>query len=214
MREVDRLMTEELGVPLERMFLLGGDAGGRRIIMVLAGPGGNGAGGLVAARHLCVAGAEVEVRLAAPLERFAPVTADQAAVVQRLGLLARDGTGSLDREPELVIDALLGYSQAGAPYGDAARLIELAAGRRVLALDVPSGLELATGSLQEPHVRAETTLTLAAPKERLRAAGTREVVGQLFLADISVPATIFEQLGLAYQSPFGRSPIVLVESTG
>jgi NAD(P)H-hydrate epimerase len=74
MREVDRVMVEEIGVPLERMSenagrglaevsrrMLGGDTSGARIL-VLAGTGGNGAGGLVAARQLTAAGARVDVR--------------------------------------------------------------------------------------------------------------------------------------------------------
>src|SRR5712691_9984033 len=76
MREVDRVMVDELGILLVRMMenagrnlaqlarhLLGGDARGRSIV-VLAGPGGNGGGGLVAARHLAVAGAQVTIGLA------------------------------------------------------------------------------------------------------------------------------------------------------
>ncbi len=66
---------------------------------------------------------------------------------------------------DLVVDALLGYSQRGSPRPAAARLIAAAAAARVVALDVPSGLELSRGVLHEPHVRAEATMTLAAPKE-------------------------------------------------
>src|SRR5215467_10182978 len=81
MREVDRIMVEELGISLVRMMenagrslaqvareLLGGDTAGRSIL-VLAGPGGNGGGGLVAARHLSAAGANVAVALSATAER-------------------------------------------------------------------------------------------------------------------------------------------------
>ena len=60
--------------------------------------------------------------------------------------------------------ALLGYSQVGAPRDETARLIEWTAGRRVLSVAVPSGLELESGQLFEPHVVAEATLTLALPQ--------------------------------------------------
>src|SRR5262249_11176136 len=128
---------------------------------VLAGTGGNGGGGLVAARHLTVAGAKVTVALSAPAQRFAPVPAEQLAIVRRLAIATKEGIEP-PGEPELVIDALLGYSQRGEPHGGAAELIRWSAGRRVLALDVPSGLELESGELHAPHVSAEATMTLAA----------------------------------------------------
>jgi NAD(P)H-hydrate epimerase len=178
-----------------------------RSILVLAGPGGNGGGGLVAARHLASAGARVAVALSAPAERFAPVPAEQLAIARRLAIPIHEGIESLD-EPDLVIDALLGYGQRGDPHGDAAGLICWSAGRRVLALDVPSGLELASGQLRMPHVTAEATMTLAAPKTGLAAANVAVAVGRLFLADLSVPALVYERLGLAYETPFTRRPIV------
>jgi NAD(P)H-hydrate epimerase len=108
------------------------------------------------------------------------------------------------------VDGLLGYSQAGPPRGGAARLIQATAGRRILALDVPSGLELATGTLHTPHVVAEATLTLAAPKQGLRAAGVAAAVGRLYLADISVPPLVWERLGLPPFSPFSTHTIARI----
>jgi len=219
MREVDRIMVEQLGISLLRMMenagrnlaelarhLLGGDTGDRSIA-VLAGPGGNGGGGLVAARHLSTAGARVQVALSAPASQFAPVPAEQLVIAKRLGIPILDGTESLG-DPELVLDALLGYSQRGEPRGPAADLIRWSSGRRVLALDVPSGLELATGSLRTPHVAAEATLTLAAPKAALAAPAAEAAVGRLYLADISVPALVYQRLGLSWQTPFTSGPIV------
>jgi NAD(P)H-hydrate epimerase len=76
----------------------------------------------------------------------------------------------------------------------------------VLSLDVPSGLELSSGVLHEPHVRAEATLTLAAPKVGLR----RTEAGALFLADLSIPAAAYRRLGLTYTTPFGAGPILRI----
>jgi NAD(P)H-hydrate epimerase len=188
MREVDRIMVEELGISLVRMM----ENAGR---------------GLVAARHLASAGARVAVALSAPAERFASVPAEQLAIARRLAIPILERIESLD-EPDLVIDALLGYGQRGDPHGDAAGLIRWSAGRRVLALDVPSGLELASGQLRLPHVTAEATMTLAAPKRGLAAANAAEAIGRLFVADLSVPALVYERLGLAYETPFTRRPIV------
>ncbi len=222
MREVDRLSVEELGVSLEQMMenagrhlavvarrLLGGSARGRRIV-VLAGPGGNGGGGMAAARHLAVAGADVSVALERPPEGLAAVPRRQHSILRAMGVTVSVGSPRLGDE-DLVLDALLGYGQTGAPRGETASLIETSAGRRVLALDVPSGLELATGTMHEPHVRAQATLTLALPKSGLRAASTRSAVGSLLLADISIPPSVYERLGLAHEPPFGPGPIVRIE---
>ncbi len=154
--------------------------------------------------HVIVAGADVSVTLAVPSERLAPVTHRQYETLTRLGL----STGSDVEAAELIVDALLGYSHQGAPSGDVARLIQQTVGARVLALDVPSGLELETARLHEPHVRATATLTLALPKAALRSDDAADVVGALYLADISVPPAVYKQLGLAYSSPFGRSPFL------
>ncbi len=221
MREVDRLMVDEVGIALEQMMenagfnlallarlLLGGDARGRAVV-VLAGPGGNGGGAMVAARHLAVAGAQVRVLLGAPPERLAPVPAHQHDILRRMGLDVQAGGPALG-PADLVVDGLLGYSQAGPPRGDAARLLQATAGRRVLALDVPSGLELATGTLYTPHVVAEATMTLAAPKQALRSPGAAVAVGALYLADIAVPPLVWERLGLAHPSPFGTHPIARI----
>ena len=51
---------------------------------------------------------------------------------------------------------------------------------------------------------------LALPKEGLRAGDAADVVGDLYLGDISVPPAVYERLGLSFTSPFGRSPLVNV----
>src|SRR5262249_45221279 len=199
MREVDRIMVEELGISLVRMMenagrslaqlardLLGGDTRARSIL-VLVGPGGNGGGGLVAARHLASAGARVAGALSAPPPRAAPAPARRHTNPPPP---ARPPPPGSDSAPPThpPVAAWLGYGQRGDPHGDAAVLIRWSAGHRVLALDVPSGLELTSGWLRIPHVTAEATMTLAAPKTGLAAANAAEAVGRLFLADLSVPA--------------------------
>lgn len=219
MKEVDRLMIDELGITLERMMenagrslallarrLLGGAAGRR--IAVLAGTGGNGGGGLVAARHLHVAGADVRVALAAPADRLALVPRAQLDILTRLGLPMGVGADAVPEACDLALDAVLGYSQEGDPSGEAAVLIERSSAFRVLSLDVPSGLELATGLVRSPHTIAEATLTLALPKDGLRAPGAAAATGALYLADISVPPLVYARLGLAFDSPFSTDTVV------
>jgi NAD(P)H-hydrate epimerase len=220
MREVDRIMVDELSISLVRMMenagrslaeltrhLLGSDVRSCSVVL-LVGPGGNGGGGLVAARHLAVAGAEVAVILGAADARFAPVPGEQLEIARRLGIPIHDRKTGPGCQPDIVIDALLGYSQRGSPRGDVAELIRWSAAHRVLALDVPSGLELSRGRLLTPHITAEATMTLAAPKAGLRGPAASATVGRLFLADISVPALVYGRLGVPYESPFGTGPLV------
>jgi NAD(P)H-hydrate epimerase len=222
MREVDRLMTQEIGITLEQMmenagralataatWLLHGARG--RSIVVLAGPGGNGGGGMVAARHLLDAGADVEVALAT--DRLTGTPRRQLKILRALGLEPHLGPLG-DRDPDLVLDALLGYSQNGPPRGRAEELIRWASGRRTFSLDVPSGLELQTGTLHAPHVTAEETVTLALPKQGLKGPEAAGAVGRLLLADIGVPAIVYERLGVSHRTPFGEGALVEVVRNG
>ena len=74
----------------------------------------------------------------------------------------------------------------------------------ILSLDVPSGVDATTGSVYDPAARAAATLTLALPKQGLRADTARECVGELYLADISVPPALYSRppLGLEVGSLF------------
>jgi NAD(P)H-hydrate epimerase len=218
MRDVDRVAME-LGLTLARMMenaganlawlasaMLGGEVSGRRIT-VLAGRGGNGGGGLVAARRLIGWGADVAVRLASDPADLAAVPLEQLRLLEQMDAPIGVGASGLGTT-ELFIDAILGYSQQGNPRGDAAALVSATSDSAVLSLDVPTGLELERGIVGEPAVRAAATLTLALPKEALRAEAVRPLVGELYLADISIPATVYDRLGITYRSPFSGSPIV------
>jgi NAD(P)H-hydrate epimerase len=114
--------------------------------------------------------------------------------------------------PDLVIDGLIGYSLKGAPRGITAELIRWAnrSMSPVLSLDAPSGLDTTTGRIFDPVVRAVATMTLALPKEGLRAPRVSSVVGELYLADISVPAELYarEPLSLEVGPIFARRDVV------
>jgi NAD(P)H-hydrate epimerase len=218
MREVDRVAIE-VGLSLPRMMenagaalatvalaLLGGDARGRRVA-VIAGRGGNGGGGLVAARRLLGWGAKVRVALSEDAETLAPVPREQLEILLAAGTTVTVRPESLE-QADLFLDAILGYAQRGAPRGGAAALIAATAGARVLSLDVPSGLALEEGTAFQPAVHAAATVTLALPKLALRDEGARARVGRLYLADIGIPPAVYARLGIPYRSPFARGPLV------
>ena len=213
MRSIDRVMVEDLHIELVQMM----ENAGRNLaelaiarfspgaVTVLAGPGGNGGGGLVAARHLVNRGSEVQVVLAAP-DRLTPVPAHQADILARMGVSPASRPGTAD----LVIDALIGYSLRGDPTGTAAELITWANDQAapILALDTPSGLDLTTGAAGTPAVRATATLTLALPKAGLLDSPN---AGELYLADISVPSLVYQRMGIAVPALFRQSSLLRMD---
>ena len=227
MAEVDRLMIETYGIELVQMMenagrnladlaqaLLDGDVQDRPIL-TLAGRGNNGGGGLAAARHLANRGAEVQVVLARDVEAFRGVPARQLHALLAMGVsVMTAGDGWELPSADLILDALMGYGLSGDPRGAAAGLIQLANSHPapILALDAPSGLDAGTGRVHHPCIRADATMTLALPKAGLYAAP--QVVGDLFLADISVPPILYEELGLDLPPIFAPGPILRVELSG
>jgi NAD(P)H-hydrate epimerase len=227
MREVDRLMIEDMAIILLQMMenagralatqarhMLGGDALGQHIV-VLAGRGGNGGGGMAAARRLFNWGADVAVILGQEPEELQGAPAHQLAILGKIGVPVHGpGHGGPDgtilRSANLILDALIGYSLRGAPREPLASLIRAAnaAGRPVLALDLPSGLDGDSGAASEPTIRAAATLTLALPKVGLVQPAARAWVGELYVADISVPEVVYQRLGLRVGPIFARSDIV------
>ena len=105
-----------------------------------------------------------------------------------------------------MIDGLLGFGSKGAPTGSTATLITMInrASAPVLAIDQPSGLDATTGEVYDPVVLADCTLTLALPKTGFRNPAARAVLGDLWVADIGVPALAFEQAGLTVDHQWTR----------
>jgi ADP-dependent NAD(P)H-hydrate dehydratase / NAD(P)H-hydrate epimerase len=130
------------------------------IVTVVCGKGNNGGDGKVCARVLKEAGREV---------------------------LIVDGVGDLG-QPDVIVDALLGIGLHDAPREDAARMIELmnAAGRPVVAVDVPSGVNASTGEVPGVAVRAFVTVTFGAAKVGLAIAPGLFHAGSVHIAPIGL----------------------------
>ncbi len=225
MIEVDRLMVEEYHIELIQMMenagralallaknMLDGDVADRPIV-VLAGRGNNGGGGLVAARHLLNWGAWVQVLLTHRSDTFDDIPAHQLRILEAMGLPIAWAEDGWELPPaDLVIDAIIGYGLQGDPHGVAATLIQLANSSMapILSLDAPSGLDTASGRLYTPHVVATATMTLALPKHGLLQPEAQRAVGQLYLADISVPPPLYEQLDIELEPIFAQGTLLPV----
>jgi NAD(P)H-hydrate epimerase len=212
MREVDRAMMEDYHIELIQMMenagrnlahlartrFLQGDPREKEVL-VLAGSGGNGGGGLVCARRLHNWGADVKVFISQPDDTFQGIPAHQLAILRRMAVPIETGNVSELPSAELIIDALIGYSLNGDPYGTVADLIQAANKHDapILSLDAPSGLDTSSGVVHQPHIKATATMTLALPKGGLNK--NDAVVGELYLADISVPPQLYAEPALALQ---------------
>ena len=213
MREVDRIAMQETGPNLFQMMenagrnlaemaleCLGRDWQKARVV-VLAGTGGNGGGGITAARHLANRGARVELCLAVP-DRLSEVAAWQRKVFQSASGKEVEFR-NLDPAPvDLILDGLIGYGLQSAPQGIFAELIRWANSKRapIISLDVPSGLDSTTGATPGEFIRPSWTMTLALPKSGL----AKAEVGELILADISIPEETYRRASVSYVSPFGN----------
>lgn len=225
MIEVDRLMIEAYHIQLIQMMenagrtlallakrMLDDDIADRPIV-VLAGRGGNGGGGLVAARHLLNWGAWVQVVTTHPADDYQGVPLHQLSILQAMDAPMAWAEEGWELPPcDLVIDALIGYSLQGDPRGAARNLIQLANSSLapILSLDVPSGVDTG-GRIFTPHVQAAATLTLALPKVGLLTPDARPAVGDLYLADISAPPELYDRLGLDVPPLFARDALLPVD---
>jgi NAD(P)H-hydrate epimerase len=235
MSRVDRIMVDDFGVEVlqlmevagqavaawAREHYLGGDARGKTVL-VLAGSGGNGGDGMVAARFLHSWGAYPAVWLSHEAALLQGAAGHQFRSLLALGLptqlpseWGREGPRDLP-SADLIIDALVGFGLSGPPSGPAARLITAANAHPapVLAVDLPSGLDARTGAPYDPCIQADTTLTLALPKTGLLAPAARQVIGELAIADIGIPPEVYARVGVDVGPMFAERSIVRVTGDG
>jgi NAD(P)H-hydrate epimerase len=212
MREVDRLAVEELGLQIlqmmenagrnlcELILQTFGASAGR--IVVCAGAGGNGGGGLSCVRHLHNRGARVAFLLDREVASLHGPASAQARILRGAGIIPEppEQARRLIADAPVVVDALIGYSLQGPPRGRTEELIELCNGvaANVVSLDVPSGLDATTGAAPGIRVRPARVMTLALPKTGLTA-----LDAEIFLADIGIPPELYAGLGISVGPLFG-----------
>ena len=203
MARADRL-TIEAGTPQDMLMERAGHAvaaaairlaGGRygKRAVVVCGKGNNGGDGFVAARILAREGLRVRC-----LCTFDPEEATGAAAAHlkhMRGVGVRPLRFEANRFPpdaHVVIDAIFGTGFSGAPKGDTAAAIAAIdrSGAPVVAVDIPSGVDGATGAVAGEAVRADVTVTMAAEKFGTATGEGAERAGEVVVAKIGIPATI------------------------
>jgi NAD(P)H-hydrate epimerase len=210
-RDVDRRAIEDYGLPgIVLMENAGRNAAAvllsQRItgpVVICCGKGNNGGDGFVIARHLDNAGIAVKVLLT-----YAPsdYTGDAAVflnVIQQARLPLRSMPQSAHNEwahelqsAEWIVDALLGTGLTGAvrePYLTPINAIN-ASGKKVFAVDLPSGMDTDTGQPLGICVRATCTVTFFARKIGFDQPGAEQWTGPVDLVDIGVPRALLDSM--------------------
>jgi len=160
---------------------------------VVCGIGNNAGDGLAAARHLYRAG-RLACVCCVDADRLKGPAARELEALQRVGVevssvLVLDGA-------TLVADAIFGTGLSRAPEGRFAKWIRAinGSGLRVVAVDLPSGLDADSGVAYSPCVRADVTVTLGLPKSGMAVGDGPGVCGEVWVADIGIPAEAYAEL--------------------
>jgi NAD(P)H-hydrate epimerase len=218
-RDLDRVAIEEFGVAgvvlMENagagVAALLGRLGAAGPCAIACGRGNNGGDGFVIARHLEAAGHDVRVLLAAAPGAYAGDAAINLEICQRSGLpitCLADADETVWRG-ELagaawIVDALLGTGAAGPPRGSLAAAIAAinwqraaAGGVRVLAVDLPSGLDADAGTATGACVRADVTATFVTEKQGFANPEAAAFIGLVHVLGIGAPGAVLRRFGVS-----------------
>jgi NAD(P)H-hydrate epimerase len=214
MKEIDRVAIEEMGILGPTLMENAGlkifkniqkrfsDLNKEKIVIV-AGKGNNGGDGFVVARHFFNHGTDPEVLLLASKNEVKGDAAVNLKIADEIGIKIHEVCSSKDLNLQkgkifkatLLIDAIFGTGLTKPAEGLYVKVIELINKSKAyrIAVDIPSGLSSDTFQIIGPCVKADLTVTLAAPKISHVFLPAEEYVGELEVADISIPSFLFDK---------------------
>ncbi|MBI5562129.1 MAG: NAD(P)H-hydrate dehydratase [Deltaproteobacteria bacterium] len=219
-KEIDRAAVEDYGMAgLQLMENAGrgvadlvlrelGAGGKKGRVAVIAGKGNNGGDGYVAARHLRNAGIDVIVFSLARPKGLKGDAAVNASVWGRMGGATAGISTNADiarhasaiRHATVIVDAIFGTGLSTAVKGVHAGVIEFinSLGKRVVSVDVPSGIDAATGAALGVAIKAGLTVTMAMPKLGLYLYPGRACAGRIEVVDIGCPSALINGDDIRY----------------
>lgn len=216
MRQADSSAINEYGIPgivlmenagqavvRQAEKMLGSLAGKKAAIF--CGGGNNGGDGLVVARHLFNKGCEVRLYFLTDPEVFRGDALTNYDIITNMGiegfLLSEGNRLNVARmalwSSDIAIDAIFGTGLHDNVHDTALNVINMLneSNTPVIAVDIPSGLSSVTGQPLGGAVEADATVTFGYCKLGMTLPAARPYVGELVVADISLPAQIEENLG-------------------
>lgn len=207
-RDVDRRAIDDYGLP---GVVLMENAGRGAVdflcrlgcsgpVVICAGKGNNGGDGFVMARHLAIRGIAAQVVLCCEADHLQGDAAINYKILQRAGLAGIELGTDVTHErlapllgmADWIVDALLGTGTQGMvrePYLTAIAAINQT-GRRIFAVDLPSGMDCDTGKPCGTCIKATATATFVARKPGFNVAGAERWTGQVEVIDIGIPPSL------------------------
>jgi len=218
-RQIDRLAIEQLGIPgivlMENAARSAAEAALAMLtppkanVAVLCGGGNNGGDGYAIARHLYNAGVSTTIYAATDTDRLKGDALVNYRIVRQMGLAVTpilteaqvDEHASTWPVFHLIVDALLGTGFTGQVREPLATIIHRCnaasadpTGPKVLAVDVPSGLDCDTGRPAAATIHADATVTFVAPKTGFAIDEAKPYLGRLIVAAIGAPPELIQQV--------------------
>jgi NAD(P)H-hydrate epimerase len=205
-RELDRRAIEEFGVP--GIVLM--ENAGRGIVdlllslqvrgpvVICCGKGNNAGDGFVVARHLDNQNILVDVLLFARADELKGDAKINYEIIRKSKLSIIDCSEKIDfsklAQAAWIVDALFGVGFSGvvkSPYDDVINAINVSPAK-ILAIDVPSGLDCDTGEVMSVAVQAHHTATCATLKKGFVVPGAQKFIGHVTVIDIGLPKILLQ----------------------
>ncbi|NNM84321.1 MAG: NAD(P)H-hydrate epimerase, partial [Phycisphaerales bacterium] len=233
--QADHLAVEQFHIPIASLMENAGAAVARAVeslspaagqVLLVCGPGNNGGDALVAARHLHRSDRPAQLLLTAPPSRLSQAALQQLAIIQAMALpvLPKAQPDAADPSTaataaladwlktssphDIIIDGFFGTGLSRPVLGPAAGLIDAInkANRRIVSVDIPSGLDCDTGQPLGAAIRATLTVSFCGPKVGFASAETATYTGTVITAAIGFPQSLLESLAVAPPKPVAHMP--------
>ncbi len=199
MKACDKAATEEYGIgaavlmeraALQTVSVILDRYGPDIYVGVMAGSGNNGGDGIAVARILNERGIRAEINMVGDLSRLSPLAAAQLETAQRLNIPIHYGVEHTLYD--VIVDAIFGIGITRNVEGDHRRAVEAvnASRAKVVAVDIPSGVNTDDGSIMGCAVKADITVTFAYRKLGLMLYPGASCAGEVVCAPIGIPGAV------------------------
>jgi NAD(P)H-hydrate epimerase len=213
MKNLDRRAVIEFGIPeillMENagnavFFAIQNEIGVKgKKFLIICGSGNNGGDGMVVARKLHSNGGFVTLILLSDEEKLSGITKENYEIASRIGIEilktpSIKEIGNIIKESDVIVDGILGTGLSGKVKGIYKEVIQLLnnSTKRVVSIDIPSGINGDTGEIMGVAVKSNWTVTFGLPKIGNIEYPGFEYCGKLFISHISFPPSLYEDNSL------------------